>query len=220
MRAELGDLLRPRLERLSGRVAAGDSPQSSVPLRDSGTVFDRQPGAGGDEPPQRAIEVRTSRRGPALDHDEPVRREDECGDLRAQLLGRAYRRPVQAGALALPRLQRHLELDRHTAAHSAERNPARLLPEADQLRIGARARREALRADVQRLEQVRLAGPVPPHHEHESRLEAEVELLVRAEVPERDRADDQRLTCEADCRGIACGADFRTSGLCPFVRLN
>ena len=55
--------------------------------------------------------------------------------------------------------------------------------EAHQLRVGPRPRREALRADVQRLEQVRLAGAVRTGHEHEARLELQVELRVRAVVP-------------------------------------
>ena len=101
MRAELRDLLRPRLERLTRRVAAGDPAQSRVPLRDGCAVLGRQPSASGYQPPERAVEVRAPRRGPALDDDEPVRREDERRDLRAQLLGRAQRRPVQPRALAL-----------------------------------------------------------------------------------------------------------------------
>jgi hypothetical protein len=131
------------------------------------------------------------RRRPTLDDDKPVRREDERGDLRPQLLGCAHGRSVQPRPLAFARLQRHLELDRGAPAAAAECDACGFLAEADHLRVGARARREALGADVQRLEQVRLAGPVPPHHEHEPRLEAEVQLLVGAEVPERDRADDQ-----------------------------
>jgi len=44
------------------------------------------------------------------------------------------------------------------------------LAEADELRIGARPRREPLRADVQRLEQVRLADTVRADRENEPRL--------------------------------------------------
>jgi hypothetical protein len=58
-----------------------------------------------------------------------------------------------------------------------------VLAEADQLCIGASARREALRTDVQRLEQVRLAGAVRPNDENQSRLEVEVETRVRPDVP-------------------------------------
>jgi hypothetical protein len=59
------------------------------------------------------------------------------------------------------------------------------------LRICTRAWREALRADVQRLEQVRLAGAVRANNENESRLEAEVKPGVRADVTQRDFSDDQ-----------------------------
>ena len=52
------------------------------------------------------------------------------------------------------------------------------LAEADQLRVLARARREALRHHVQRLEQVRLADAVAADDEDDSRLECEVERRV------------------------------------------
>ncbi len=42
---------------------------------------------------------------------------------------------------------------------------------ADEQRVAARPRREPLGGDVQRLEEVRLAGPVRPRHEDEARLE-------------------------------------------------
>ena len=83
-------------------------------------------------------------------------------------------------------------LDRHAGrARRAARSRAAVRAEADQLRVGARPRREALRAEVQRLEQVRLAGAVRADDEHEPRLEGEVEPGVRAEVAQRERADDQ-----------------------------
>jgi hypothetical protein len=44
---------------------------------------------------------------------------------------------------------------------------------------------------VQRLEQVRLADPVRPDREDETRTQVEIEPLVRPEVAERDVLDDQ-----------------------------
>ena len=66
-----------------------------------------------------------------------------------------------------------------------------MLAEADELRIGPGARREALRADVKRLEQIRLPGAVRAGHEHQPGLQLDVEPSVRAEVPEGGRRDDQ-----------------------------
>jgi len=43
------------------------------------------------------------------------------------------------------------------------------LPEPDQVALGARPRREALRPDVQRLEQVRLPRPVLTDDEDDAR---------------------------------------------------
>jgi hypothetical protein len=48
-----------------------------------------------------------------------------------------------------------------------------------------------LAADVERLEQVRLAGAVVTDDEYETGFECELEAGVRAEVAQRDRRDDQ-----------------------------
>ena len=61
------------------------------------------------------------------------------------------------------------------SAVDLQRDARAALAEADQLPVRARPRREALRADVQRLEQVRLARAVLPDDEHDARLEVEVE---------------------------------------------
>ena len=73
----------------------------------------------------------------------------------------------------------------------AEGYPAGLRAEANHLGIAPRTRREPLRTDMQSLEEVRLSCPVRAVQEHDSRLEAELQAGVRAEVPERDLADDQ-----------------------------
>jgi len=44
---------------------------------------------------------------------------------------------------------------------------------------------------VERLEEVRLAGPVLPYREDEARFQAQLERSVRAEVAKRERLDDQ-----------------------------
>jgi hypothetical protein len=80
----------------------------------------------------------------------------------------------------------------HALAHEPQRDGGLGGAEADQLPVGARPRREALRRHVQRLEQVRLAGAVLADDEHDSAGEPELESGVRAVVPERDALDDQR----------------------------
>jgi hypothetical protein len=72
-----------------------------------------------------------------------------------------------------------------------ERDEGAALAEADQLPVGAGPGREALRADVERLEQVRLAGAVLADDEDDARPEVELEPLVRPVVAERDALDDQ-----------------------------
>jgi hypothetical protein len=79
----------------------------------------------------------------------------------------------------------------HAVADNGERECGFALAEADQVTLDAGAGREALRADVERLEQVRLAGAVLADDEDDPRGELELECAVRAVVPERDAADDQ-----------------------------
>src|SRR4029078_9251717 len=90
-------------------------------------------------------------------------------------------------------LQRHLELERATVAIAGECDASAVGAEPYELLVGTRPRREALRADVERLEQVRLARPVRARDEHEPRFERELEALVGTEVAERDVPDDQAL---------------------------
>ena len=97
---------------------------------------------------------------------------------------------VQLGPLALTECQRHLQLDLGIATNAAQRDACHLLAESNELGVGTGARREALRADVQRLEQVRLPCAVGANYEHKTRLEIEVEASVRPDVSERDRLDD------------------------------
>ncbi len=46
-------------------------------------------------------------------------------------------------------------------------------------------------SEVERLEQIRLAGAVLPGDQDDPRREREIERRVRAVVPERDAVDDQ-----------------------------
>jgi hypothetical protein len=131
---------------------------------------------------ERAIEIRAPRGRAAFDDDQAVRREDDRRDLAAELLGRLQPCPVQARPLRGPGVQDDVDLERRPAAGAGERDSRAFSPEADQARIGARAGREALGADVQRLEQVRLAGPVRADDEYEPRLQPELEAGVRAEI--------------------------------------
>jgi class 3 adenylate cyclase len=84
----------------------------------------------------------------------------------------------------VPGAQRDLEVDRCDSTLTPKRDPRRVLAESDHLRIRARARRETLRADVERLQQVRLARAVRADGQDETRLEVEIEPRVRADVPE------------------------------------
>jgi hypothetical protein len=75
------------------------------------------------------------------------------------------------------------------------------LPEADQLCVRPSPRREALRRDVQRLQQVGLADAVRTDGENEPRLERDVEPLVRPVLREMKRLDDQARRARKLSRG-------------------
>jgi hypothetical protein len=71
---------------------------------------------------------------------------------------------------------------RHAGAGDAEGYRGGRLAETNQVALGARPRREALRPDVKRLEQVRLAGAVLADHEDDAGRQREVECRIRAKV--------------------------------------
>ena len=168
-----------------------DASQGGVALADRGGVVDRHVRAGRIEPAERAVDVRAAGGRPALDDDEAVGGEDERGELAPQLLGGAEHGAVEAGPLGLGRAEGDGDGHRHRPAAARQLDAAGGRALADQLHVGARAGREALRADVQRLEEVRLAGAVRPRDENEPRLERELEPGIRPEVAERDLGDDQ-----------------------------
>ena len=120
------DLLVPRRKRLPRGDALRDPPQRGVSLPDCGAVLGRETGPARRQPAEHAVEVRPARGGAALDHHQPVGREDERRHLAAQLLGRAQLRPVQRRSLAAAELERHLELERHAGPRAAQGDPRRL----------------------------------------------------------------------------------------------
>jgi hypothetical protein len=79
----------------------------------------------------------------------------------------------------------------HPVTVDPQPDGGRVRAEPDQAAVRARPRREALGAEVDRLEQVGLARSVLARDEDDSRSEGEIERRVRAEVPERDGVDDQ-----------------------------
>src|SRR5204863_9604767 len=117
--------------------------------------------------------------------------EHQRRNLGTQLLRCAQRRAVDLSLLRSANLDRQLELERRAAACPLQCDSPRAFSESDELRVRARARRKPLRADVQRLEQVRLAGAVLADYEDETGPKVEVEPRVRPDVAQGDRRDDQ-----------------------------
>src|SRR5262249_26176937 len=112
-------------------------------------------------------------------------------DLRAQLLSGAKRRTVQLRAFSLSHLDRQLELEWRLTSAAAQRDSSCAFPEPNELRIRSRARGEALRSYVQRLQKIRLACAVLTDNQNQPRLEGEIETRIRPNVAQRNRRDDQ-----------------------------
>ena len=95
-------------------------------------------------------------------------------DAGAELLRRRNGRAVPTDPLRLAHGESHVGLDGDPAAtpRDARETLVRSLP--DELHVLARPEREALCRDVHGLEQVRLAGTVPPGDEDEPGLEREL----------------------------------------------
>ena len=162
-RAQLGDALGPRLERIARRVASGRAAQRRVALRNGRAVLRRQRGASRRKPAENTVEVRAPRSRRALHDAEPVGREDERRRLRAELLGRAQRGAVQPSRACRRPTRPSTSISTGTVAATAPNRGSRaLLAEADQLRVVARPRREALRPDVHASSRFVLPTPFGP----------------------------------------------------------
>ena len=156
----------------------------------------------GDEPAERAVEVRAARGRRALDDAEAVGCEDERRRLAAQLLGRAQRRAVQLRALAGAGLERQLDLERHRARASraprsrAARSPKRISCAS----VRVRGEKPCV-PDVQRLEQVRLADAVRADREHEAGPQARARAART--TGSRERSCDDQVVRSARAGGSA-----------------
>src|SRR5439155_12011452 len=171
-------------DRVARRVTGGGTAKRSVALCNRGRVFHRERSTRRGEASQSPIEIRTSNSRSTLHDRKAIGREHERCNFGAQLLCCAKRRTVHLRPLPFPELDRHFELHLRFTSSAAERDPPSLLAKADKLRVGTCTRREALRTDVQRLEQIRLTGSIRSDHEHQPWLEVEVEPRVRPDVPE------------------------------------
>ena len=98
---------------------------------------------------------------------------------------------VEMGSPRITVRQDDVRLERRTRTGPAEGYPAGLGAKAHHLRVTPRARREPLGADMESLEEIRLTCSVRAVQKHNTRLEPKLQTGVRAEVPERDLADDQ-----------------------------
>ena len=159
---ERRDLFRPRRDRVARRVAGGRAAQRRVALCDRRA----RTRSAASRAPARAVPSTRSKyarrtAGPPLTTASRSGVKTSVATSEPQLLGGAQaRRRSARRASPSPSASVTSSSTFASPRDAAQRDPSRLLAEADELRVGARPRREALRADVQRLEQVRLPRAV------------------------------------------------------------
>src|SRR5262249_30336119 len=114
--------------------------------------------------------------GRAALHDrQPVGCEDERRELTPKRLGRGKPRAVELRRLRGTRCELDPYAVPDTGPRELQLHRRRLVALADHARVAARPGREALRAEMDRLEQARLAGAVLAGHEDDTRRECELE---------------------------------------------
>ena len=159
------DLLVPRRERVARRDAQRDPPERGVPLRRAAAPYSAGSAGAGRAAAGRATRSKYARRaaGPPLTTTSRSGVKTSVATSPRSCSAARSRAPFSVARLPLAAARASTSSSSGTPARdAAQRDPRRRPAEADELRVGARARREALRADVQRLEQVRLAGAVRP----------------------------------------------------------
>ena len=135
--------------------------------------------------PDHLVQMRAAQRRRALDELEPIREEDaDQGPVRCieQALGRC---PVDLEPLGLPRLEADAELVLAVAIAPVDLDTHRApgaRVEAQQLALVGGPARAPGAAEVQRLEEVRLAGAVGPVHDGEPLAQPDLGRGVAAEV--------------------------------------
>ena len=189
--AERRDALGPRFERRAVRQPRLHPPQRRVPLRERGLVLLRHACASRKDAAEYPVEVGAPRSRAALDDGEAIRCEDKGRELAAKRLRRRQPSALQPRLLRLSLPERHRCLDGRRPTLPGHQHARSGLPETDQLTVVAGARRETLRGEVERLEQVGLADAVAADDEHDPWCEVEVERRVRPVLTERYAIDDQ-----------------------------
>src|SRR4051794_475793 len=101
-----------------------------------------------------------------------------------------HRHAVDADPLRLAGLEADAQRVPAVATLDLDLNPSCALAEAHDLALVASTARAPGATEVQRLEEVGLAGPVAPVDDREPGAEGDVRALVRAEVPHPDAAND------------------------------
>jgi hypothetical protein len=162
------------------------------------------------------VEVRTTQRRSAAHQLEPLRQEHDCQGpwhIRAEALdGRA----VDAQVLRLARLEADLEQVPPVLRGDLGLGARQLRAKPHDLALVGGAARPPGQREVDRLEQVRLAGAVRPEHDGEPIAELRLRALVGAKVAEPDapRLHSEPLRADlAARRGMHRRQTFRRTGI-------
>ena len=181
---ERGDALGPRRERVARREPSCTRRSAAFRCASAAAYSCGSPARAGKRRPSTRSKYARRAAGPALDHASRSGVKTSVGNSRRSASLEASRAPSSSAAFAVARRRASTRTSCATPPRSSSSaTSAAALAEADQLGVRARARREPLRAEMERLEQVRLAGAVLAHDEHDPGREREVERGVGAVSP-------------------------------------
>ncbi len=183
-RALLGQLAIPGGQRVRACRARADPGEQRVALRQRARVGGPSLGSCGPDGGDEVVEVRSAGGRRALHQLQALRQEHRQQRPRGRRRQAVHRRAVDAQRLLHPRLHADLDQVRAVVALRRDGDARHLLLAPDQLAVVGGARRSTGAAEVQRLEEVGLAGAVRPGDHGQPRPERDLGRRVVAEVPE------------------------------------
>ena len=159
----------PAHERLLGAAPGAHPAQQVVALGERPRVVGRDLGQRRPQPRQHAVEVRAPQRRPGLHDPQPVGCEDQHREPPQQPLHRPLGGAVDHHPLGLARPVADLhDVAAARAELGVDLDAGEVGAERDHLGLGGRARRVAERAEVDHLDQRRLAGAVGADDAHQA----------------------------------------------------
>jgi hypothetical protein len=172
-----------------GAGAGAQAPQQLVALLESARVGPGDARVARPRAGDGAVEIAPAERRRSLHDGQALGREDEDRGVLGERVEGCVRRAVDGRALRRARLEADGPIRLDSAQGSAQLDAGDVRADAHHARIVRGARRPRERAEVDGLEQARLAGAVAPHDREHLTAELAVDPVVAAEVRSADVLD-------------------------------